>query len=181
MTRAVFLDRDGVINKNWDTGTRALEKFIYEDGALSALAKLAIIREPIIVVTNQAAVGRGLMSRETLQQIHDKMLSDIKAAGGRVDAIYICPHKPEDRCQCRKPLPGLLTQAAAERHLSLQESFVLGDYPRDLASGLAVGATTIWLDHRYTFHLEWGNTRPHHTVTTLEAAVELILQAWGYR
>ena len=181
LSPAIFLDRDGVINKNTDARIKTPEEFVFEEGACAALARLAAaIREPIIIFTNQAAIGRGWMSEDDLQRIHDKMLKGIREAGGRIDAIYHCPHVDEDQCDCRKPKPGLLERAAQERGLDLPASFVIGDFPRDIVSGQAVGCRTIWIDNqRLTF--DWKGIKPDFSVPHLGAAVEIVLRERRHR
>jgi D-glycero-D-manno-heptose 1,7-bisphosphate phosphatase len=93
----------------------------------------------IIVVTNQSAVGRGLISFETAQEINDRLIRTIIENGGWVDAVYMCPHQPQDRCTCRKPQPGLLLQAARELSLDLAASWMVGDAWSDLLAGQTAG------------------------------------------
>jgi D-glycero-D-manno-heptose 1,7-bisphosphate phosphatase len=93
----------------------------------------------IVVVTNQSAVGRGLLSLQTAQDINDRLVKIIRESSGWVDAVYMCPHKPEDQCNCRKPKPGLLLQAAQDLSLDLQSSWMVGDAWSDLIAGQAAG------------------------------------------
>lgn len=104
--------------------------------ALPALGRMAALPWPIVVVTNQSVVGRGIIELQTLVDIHRRMLGEIEAAGGRIDAIYVCPHRPEEGCLCRKPQPGLLLQAAAELNLNLSQSILIGDSYSDILAAI---------------------------------------------
>ena len=140
---AVFLDRDGVINENRSDHVKAWEEFVFLPGVLDALRLLARHDRPIIVVTNQAVINRGLVRRETVEQVHRRMCDEIAQGGGRIDAIYYCPHRPEEGCDCRKPRPGLLLQAAREMSLDLPGSYFIGDALSDVEAALAAGCRPI--------------------------------------
>jgi D-glycero-D-manno-heptose 1,7-bisphosphate phosphatase len=133
--RAVFLDRDGVINLNRPDYVKTWEEFRFAKGALKALARLASTRFKIVVVTNQSAVGRGILTQEGLEHIHRRMVHEIEQASGRVDLVVYCPHKPEDTCICRKPRPGMLVQAAKGLDIDLERSYMIGDSIGDLRAG----------------------------------------------
>jgi len=137
---AVFLDRDGVINEKAPEGEYVTEwgAFRFLPGALDGLALLASLGAPVIVATNQRGIARGAMSEEDLADIHRQMLEQVEAAGGRIDAIYHCPH--EGGCDCRKPLPGMYERAAREHGLDLRRSAVIGDRRSDMDAAAAVGA-----------------------------------------
>jgi D-glycero-D-manno-heptose 1,7-bisphosphate phosphatase len=139
MFRAVFLDRDGVLIENRSDYVREWSHVQILPKALDALAGFRHDGFKIVVVTNQAAVGRGLMTFDAAQEINDRLIKTIKANSGWVDGIYMCPHKPEDQCTCRKPQPGLLLQAARELSLDLQSSWMIGDAWSDLLAGQAAG------------------------------------------
>lgn len=143
VARAIFLDRDGVINENRADYVKSWSEFHFIDGALSALAQLAGSKFKIVITTNQSAIGRQLTTRETVDDIHRRMLHAIVQAGGRVDRILYCPHRPDEGCQCRKPRPGLLLQARQELLLDLTDSYLVGDSVEDMQAGLAVGCTTL--------------------------------------
>lgn len=140
---AIFLDRDGVINRNPPNYVKRWEEFEFLPGALEALRLLAGLPWQIFIVTNQSAVGRGILPQIALDQIHAKMREEIQSAGGRIDGIYFCPHKPEDGCDCRKPRPGLLLQAAREHSIEFERSIMVGDSPSDLAAAEAVSMPAI--------------------------------------
>lgn len=140
---AIFLDRDGVINANRADYVKQWTEFCFLPGALEALQKLATLGWPIVIITNQSAIGRGIVSQANVEQIHQQMIDAIHAAGGRIDAIFTCPHHPEDGCDCRKPRPGLLLQAQAELQIDLARSILVGDAVSDLQAAQAVGCLPI--------------------------------------
>ncbi len=137
MNTAIFLDRDGVIIENRVDYVRSWDDVAFIPGALTALKKVSSSPYLIIVVTNQSAVGRGLITLEQAKNINQQIKSVVTAAGGRIDAMYLCPHAPEDRCDCRKPLPGMLLQAAEELKIDLSQSFMIGDALSDMLAGRA--------------------------------------------
>jgi D-glycero-D-manno-heptose 1,7-bisphosphate phosphatase len=136
---AIFLDRDGVINESRPDYVKNWNEFRFLPPALDALHLLAQSRYLIVVVTNQSMVGRGIATRETADGINHEMIMRISAAGGRVDALYTCPHAPYDRCDCRKPAPGLYLQATSEHRIDLQNSICIGDKLTDLLPGMELG------------------------------------------
>ena len=140
---AVFLDRDGVINRKAPEGeyvTRWSE-FALLPGALEALRALAAAGVAVVVVTNQRGIARGRMSEDDLAGIHARMRAVADEAGGRIDAIYHCPH--EGGCDCRKPAPGMLRRAARELGLDLRHTALVGDRAHDMAAAAAVGALRV--------------------------------------
>lgn len=141
--RAIFLDRDGVICENRADHVKNWLEFKFLPGAKESLAALSHLGLPIVVVTNQAAIGRGLLTNKTLEDIHQRMVAEIAVYGGRIDRIFYCPHRPEDKCDCRKPKPGLLIQAAEALDLDLKNSYLIGDTATDIQAGLEVGCHNI--------------------------------------
>jgi D-glycero-D-manno-heptose 1,7-bisphosphate phosphatase len=137
---AIFLDRDGVIIENRPGHVRAWSDVAFLPGALDALADLAASPYAVVVVTNQAAVGRGLLTLDQAQALNAGVVRAIRGAGGRIDAAYLCPHRPEEICACRKPRPGLLLRAARELDLCLSDSWIVGDALTDLQAARAAGA-----------------------------------------
>jgi D-glycero-D-manno-heptose 1,7-bisphosphate phosphatase len=143
MRSAVFLDRDGVINANRAGHVKAWEEFVFLPGVLDSLRLLAESPMAIVIITNQAAVGRGLITYEAVESIHRRMCAEIERAGGRIDAVFYCPHHPTDGCTCRKPRPGLLLKAAHELHLDLASSWLVGDAVSDVEAALSVQCSAI--------------------------------------
>jgi len=136
---ALFLDRDGVFIENRTNYVRSWEDVEFFPEALAALARIRAVPYKIIVVTNQSAVGRGLMSLETAVQLNNRILEVVKEANGRIDASYLCPAKPGTNDPCRKPRPGMLLQAAQEHNLDLSQSYMIGDALTDVQAGQAAG------------------------------------------
>jgi D-glycero-D-manno-heptose 1,7-bisphosphate phosphatase len=145
MRSAVFLDRDGVIIENRADYVKSLSERKFIPGAVEAMAQLAKTDWLIVIVTNQAAIGRHIITRETAEAINENVVQTIVAAGGRVDGLYVCPHHPDEGCDCRKPAPGLLLQAAAELGIDLTKSVMIGDAVSDVQAALAAGARPIFL------------------------------------
>lgn len=139
--RHVILDRDGVLNREAQGAdyVREPSQFYWLPGALDALAILRRAGLRLTVATNQAGVGRGLMSLEQLAAVHARMAADAAAHGGALDAVLVCPHAPEAHCLCRKPAPGLIQAAIARSGVGAAESIVVGDDGRDLEAARRAG------------------------------------------
>jgi D-glycero-D-manno-heptose 1,7-bisphosphate phosphatase len=135
----MFLDRDGVVIENRAAYVRSWADVAFIPRALDALARLAATPYAVVLITNQAAVGKGLVTLAEALAINRRVCEAIRRAGGRVDAAYLCPHRPEDDCACRKPKPGLLLLAKRELELSLADSWIIGDAATDLQAGAAAG------------------------------------------
>lgn len=182
---AIFVDRDGVINANRPDHVKRWEEFEFLPGALDALRALAGQPAPVIVITNQAIIGRGLAPAALIDDIHTRMRAEVTAAGGRVDAVYLCPHRPEEGCDCRKPRPGMLLRAAREHGLDLSRSYFIGDALSDAQAAAAAGVTPIYVasgrgaEQREALLADpW--LRGTRIVADLAAAVEVILEAQNH-
>ncbi|MEO6063179.1 MAG: HAD-IIIA family hydrolase [Thermoflexales bacterium] len=143
LTPAIFIDRDGVINANRPDHVKRWEEFVFLPGALDALQALASQPALVFVITNQAIIGRGVAPAAIVEDIHARMRASVAAAGGRIDGVYLCPHRPEDGCDCRKPRPGMLLRAAREHGLDLSRSIFIGDALSDAQAAAAAGVTPI--------------------------------------
>jgi D-glycero-D-manno-heptose 1,7-bisphosphate phosphatase len=139
--KLVILDRDGVINEDSDNHIKSPDEWRPIPGSLAAIARLHRAGWRVIVATNQSGVARGLFDLDTLMQIHDKMYRAVRDAGGLIDAVFFCPHVPDDSCRCRKPLPGLLHDIAARLRIELTGVPAIGDSLRDLEAARAADAT----------------------------------------
>ena len=139
MNPAIFLDRDGVIIENRADYVRSWRDVEIYPYTMRVLARLAKTPNKIILVTNQSAVGRGLVPLETVRQINQRLVKLIEHAGGRIDGVYVCPHAPEAACDCRKPEPGMLLQAAADHQIDMGASLMVGDAITDLEAAQAAG------------------------------------------
>lgn len=140
--RAIFLDRDGVICENRPDYIKSWREFQFLPDARNSLAALSRLDLPIVVVTNQAIIGRGLVPASLVEDIHQRMVAEVAAYGGRIDRVLYCPHPPEAKCQCRKPQSGMLLQAAEEMGLDLTRSYLVGDAATDVIAGNRVGCRT---------------------------------------
>lgn len=146
--RAVFLDRDGVINRRrvGDYVT-SIDEFEFLPDIFSVLPEIHRVGALAVLITNQRGVSRGLMSLERLHEIHAWMQQQLyDRTGHRLDAIYFCPHGLHDGCSCRKPLPGMLCDAAADHGIDLWRSWMIGDTESDIAAGRAAGCHTARVD-----------------------------------
>jgi D-glycero-D-manno-heptose 1,7-bisphosphate phosphatase len=144
-TRAVFLDRDGVINRKAADGeyVTCWEDFHLLPGVIESIAHLNRAGIRVIVVTNQRCVAKGLLAESDLKKLHGKMSEHLAQAGAFIDAIYYCPHPLEASCDCRKPAPGMLLEAAREHNLDLSASWMIGDSGSDIRAGKSAGCRTI--------------------------------------
>jgi len=140
---AVFLDRDGVIIENRSDYVKSWEEVRFLPGALEALRRLNRTEYALVLVTNQSAVGRGIISLGRAMEINRRVIAEIEAQGGRIDASYVCPHRPDEGCNCRKPAPGMLLRAAKELELDLAHSYAIGDAVSDIEAAQAIGARGI--------------------------------------
>ena len=137
--KTVFIDRDGVINKDRLDYVKSWAEFEFLPGSLDALKLLTVKGFHIIVITNQSIINRGLVTRAGLQEIHKRMTVAVVDHGGRIDEIYYCPHVPEDGCNCRKPEPGLICQAQADHGLDLSKTCMIGDSFKDISCARRAG------------------------------------------
>lgn len=144
--RGIFLDRDGVINVERADYVKQWSEFQFLPRALPALRRLATLNLPIAVITNQSAIGRGLVELATIEEIHQRALSIIQLSGGRIDAFFMCPHHPEQNCACRKPKPGLLHQAADVFGIATTEWLFIGDAITDYQAARAAGCRSLLVE-----------------------------------
>lgn len=143
--KAVFFDRDGVLNVDKDY-LHTIEDFEWIDGAKESIVFLTKNNYTVFVVTNQSGIARGFYTVDDMQKLHEYMAAEIKQAGGNIEKFYFCPHLPGGKikefaieCDCRKPKPGLLLQALREYAIDKENSFLIGDKPRDVESAAAAG------------------------------------------
>ena len=145
----IILDRDGVINVESDLFIKSPEEWVAIPGSLEAIAELNRAGFTVAVATNQSGIARGLYSEEMLHSIHQKMQDELAKVGGAIDAIFYCPHHPDDGCECRKPLPGLLNQITEHYSCSLDGVPFVGDTLRDARAAQAAGATPVLVRSGY--------------------------------
>jgi D-glycero-D-manno-heptose 1,7-bisphosphate phosphatase len=183
---AVFLDRDGTLLEEAGYLDR-LERLVFFPYAIDAVRLLNRAGFPVVVVTNQAGIARGIFKESFVAAAHQHISDRLAAAGARVDAFYYCPHHPEavveefrQVCDCRKPQPGMLTRAAADLDLALDRSFVVGDRWHDLEAGQRVGARTLLVRTGYGRTEEaapQAHVQPSAIVDNVIDAVSWILRA----
>jgi len=169
MNRAVFFDRDGIINKviyreNKPCSPRKVIEFKLMPGIAKILNELRKYEFKIIIFTNQPDISRGLMKIEDLEKMH-KIIKEVLYP----DRILYCPHDDTDNCDCRKPKPGMLIEAANELHINLNKSFVVGDTWKDIEAGRSAGCITILVDATYN-----RGVNSDYRVKNLDEAVEII-------
>jgi D-glycero-D-manno-heptose 1,7-bisphosphate phosphatase len=140
--KLVILDRDGVINVDSDAFIKSVDEWIALPGSLEAIARLNQAGYRVAVATNQSGIGRGLFDTTALNEMHAKMQRQAAAVGGRVDAVFFCPHTAQDHCDCRKPKPGMLKMIAERFEIDPADTPVVGDSLRDLQAGAALGFPT---------------------------------------
>lgn len=174
MSRAVFLDRDGVINRKaaGEGYVTSWEEIDLLPGAAQGISILKRFGFLVIVVTNQRCVAKGLLSAGELEYIHAQLCDQVAAMGGRIDQVYYCPHEKEPRCECRKPSPGMLLAAAREHRIELKSSWMIGDSDDDVEAGRAVGCRTA----RVVGHHTSVNSRPDVVASSLIDAVKQLLR-----
>lgn len=142
-TPTVFLDRDGVINRNRNDYVKSWAEFRFLPGACRAIAALTEAGYRVFVVSNQACVGRGISTLGAIEDIHQRMRAHIARAGGKIEAVLWCPHHPNDGCACRKPAPGLLLRARDDYRVDLAHAVFIGDSLCDMQTASAVGIPAI--------------------------------------
>jgi len=150
-------------------------------GVAAAIRNLNDARLPVVVVTNQSGVGRGYFPESLVHEVHERMISELTAAGARLDGIYYCPHVGADECNCRKPKTGMLQRAAWELGLNLKESFVVGDRGGDVAMAHRAGCRSVLVrtgfgEGELAWHAAKWPHQPHFVAKDLSEAVDWILR-----
>ena len=137
--KVVFLDRDGVINRDSPAYIKSWREFEFLPGSLEALKRLSIAGFTNIIISNQSAVNRGLMALETLVDIHRRLTRAVTKSGGHLTDIFFCPHRPDEGCSCRKPSPGLILKACRTHAIEVRKTFMVGDSTKDVACARNAG------------------------------------------
>lgn len=137
--KLIILDRDGTLNSDSDEFVKTPDEFIPLPGALQAVARLNHAGWHVVLASNQSGLGRGLFDVAALNAIHARMHQQLAAVGGRIDAVFYCPHSPDESCHCRKPLPGLFEQIGARFGVQLKDVPAAGDSLRDAQAAAAAG------------------------------------------
>jgi D-glycero-D-manno-heptose 1,7-bisphosphate phosphatase len=139
VVKLVILGRDGILNVYRDDHVKSPAEWEPIPGALEAVARLNHAGWHVVVATNQAGIGRGMIDMASVNAIHTAMYQHLAAVGGRVDAVFFCPHTPEDHCECRKPLPGLMHEIGRRYGIDLDQIHMVADTVRDLHAAQAAG------------------------------------------
>lgn len=150
MNRAVFLDRDGVINEERKDYVKTIKEFQIFGDVPEAIKQLKELGFKVIVITNQSAVNRGIITTETLNEIHVKLQEILKENDTSIDKFYFCPHRPDENCKCRKPNPEMLIRASQEYNIDMKNSFMIGDSLTDIQAAHKAGCKGILLEKNQT-------------------------------
>ena len=186
----ILLDRDGVLNENRDDYVKSPAELVMLPGAAEAVARLNRAGIRCVVVTNQPVIARGLCTEDTLAAIHEKLQRLIGAAGGKLAAIYHCPHHPETHhgegvpslrraCRCRKPSPGMLFDARRDLGLDLARCAMVGDHSRDVRAGRAAGVRTALIGAAAAVGA--GDVAPDARFDSLNAFAEAVTERGVFR
>ena len=170
----VFLDRDGVVNKNRADYIKSWDEFVFLPNVAEAIRRLNDKGYAVVIITNQSAVGRKIMSSDTLNEIHEKMYKQLYRNNALISKIYCCTHTPYENCDCRKPKTGLIRQAFEDLPLDMEKGIFIGDSITDVEAGLDFGLTTILLANNNEV-LSDSKIVPHYIKEDLPSAVDLIL------
>lgn len=149
--KAIFLDRDGVINKEKSTYVKTVSELEIFPNVENSVRKLKDAGFLIIVVTNQSAINRGLTNHHNISEIHSNIQEHFKKNNTSIDGFYYCPHRPDENCSCRKPKPGLLLKAADELKIDLKSSWMIGDNDSDVEAAESAGCRSIKINHDVSF------------------------------
>ena len=160
-SKSIFLDRDGVLNKNKDDYVKHISELEIFPFISESIKKLQSVGFKIIVITNQSAINRGLMTEKHLNEIHEKIQSFLIEHNTKIDYFYYCPHTPTENCSCRKPKAGLLLKAIDDFSIDVNNSWFIGDRDSDIQAGESVGCKTLKIQNNFN----------------LEKAVNLILKS----
>ncbi|MEE2882908.1 MAG: HAD family hydrolase [Planctomycetota bacterium] len=139
----LFLDRDGVLNHFLIDSVRTIEQFQYYEFTAEAMERLGCLGYPIVVVTNQSAIGRGWTSEEQVQSIHQQLIEDCSDWGASIASVEYCPHLPDAGCECRKPGPGMFLRAARDHGIDLDRSVMVGDSSCDIEAAQRLGMARV--------------------------------------
>ena len=174
----ILFDRDGVINERIIGGyVTEWSEFQFRDGIKHAIASLAELRLPIIIISNQAGIGKQLISHSSIKNITNKFVAELEESGARVDAVYYCPHTSDENCSCRKPRPGLLEAAAQDWRLDLTRSILIGDSESDLQAARVSNCRAIFFaSHKHDSEslrgrAQWDTEVPQVNDTSKLAAI----------
>ncbi|MEA3305782.1 MAG: D-glycero-beta-D-manno-heptose 1,7-bisphosphate 7-phosphatase [Candidatus Omnitrophota bacterium] len=183
MKKVIFIDRDGVINRDPGGWTKynyvtKWDEFFFIPGSIEALRRIKGAGYKICLISNQGGISKGYFTQKDLDELSKRMRKEIEEGGGKIDELYYCPHHDKDNCECRKPKTGLIEQAAGKMHIDFKNTFMIGDSIRDVEAGKRMGMKTILVLSGKTTLAEtrnW-NVRPDYIKKNLLEAVELMLK-----
>ena len=183
LKKVVFLDRDGVINQDSPNYIKSWDEFNFIKGSLEAIALLKSNNFSTIVITNQSAINRNMISEKKLGHVHFLMKQTIEEAGGLIKDIFYCPHTPDNECNCRKPLPGLINRAKKMYDIDLADSVMVGDSAKDILSAQNAGCGKTVLVKTGDYNnaisiLSENNISPSYIAKNLHEAVRWIINPW---
>lgn len=178
--KTIFLDRDGVINQDSPDYVKSWDEFHFIPGSRQAIARLTKAGFSVILITNQSMINRGMVPLGTLKAMHRELEQAIADAGGRITDIFFCPHRPDECCSCRKPLPGLILTAQKRYKIDLSKAVMIGDSAKDILTGKAAGCGRTVLvrtgNGNQAFHLLKKDGRlPDHVADDLSQAADWIM------
>lgn len=171
--KAVFLDRDGVVNRERADYVKSWAEFEFLPGSKEGIALLCRNSCKVFVITNQSGVARGVVSEESILEIHRNMVAEVEAAGGRIEEVYYCGHHPEDMCRCRKPEIGLFERAFADHGIDPQKSYMVGDKQADIEAGKRAGCRTILV--RTGYGMNYSGPRADFVADDILEAAKIIV------
>jgi len=176
--KAVFVDRDDTINRDVRYCCRT-EDFELLPTVGMGIKLLNQAGFKIVVITNQSGVGRGYFTEDVLDRIHRKMADELAEYGATVDAVYYCPHHPDENCECRKPKPKLAYQAIKDLDIDAQQSYVIGDRLMDIELAGNIGSKSVMIPSEFgRCELKDGNISPHYIAADFESAARWIMQQY---
>ena len=183
MEKAIFIDRDGVVNRDPGGWTRysyvtKWEDFLFIDGSIEALKRLKDAGYRVCLISNQAGIAKGYFTISDLDKLNKRMLEAIEAGGGKIDELNYCPHEKTDMCNCRKPKTGMIEKALVGRDVDIKNTFVIGDDLRDIETGKKMGMKTILVLSGKTekSSVEASKIKPDFIKNNLLEAVNFILE-----
>lgn len=177
MKKVILLDRDGVINRDSFEYIKSPDELIFIPGSIDAIVRLTKAGYQIAVATNQSGIGRGFYDEDMLAKIHQKIIDNVEAAGGKIALIVHCPHCPNDECLCRKPNPGMLQQIAKKLHITLNGVTFIGDRFSDMQAANVVGAKPILIKSQMTEQFLLTNVSAIPIFDSLSDAVTWFLES----
>ena len=149
-SKTVFLDRDGVINKERSDYVKSISELEIFPNVAKNVELLKNAGFLVVIITNQSAINRGLITHEMVNQIHSSIQNYLKANGTYVDGFFYCPHKPDENCNCRKPKSGLLNNAILELNIDINSSWMIGDNDSDIEASTSIGCKAIKIDNNFS-------------------------------